>query len=80
MSYSLSPKKNDIPILALDYNRYAHTLPHYQAQELLTMLFALHSDFAEGTASIMSNDMLVVLDSGCTCTITFNKSGFIGPI
>jgi hypothetical protein len=44
------------------------------------MLFTLHSNFAEGTTPIMSDDMLVVLDSGCTCAITFDKSDFIGPI
>jgi hypothetical protein len=44
------------------------------------MLFALHSDFAKGTTSITSDDMLIVLDSGCTCAITFDKSDFVGPI
>jgi hypothetical protein len=44
------------------------------------MLFALQLDFLEGTAPITSNDMLVILDSGCTCAISFNKNDFVGPI
>jgi hypothetical protein len=44
------------------------------------MLFALHFDFAEGTTPITSDDMLVILDSGCTCAITFDKSDFIRPM
>jgi hypothetical protein len=80
VSYSLRPKKDDIPILAPNFNRYARTLPFHQAAELRAMLFALHSDFAEGTAPITSDDMLVILDSGCTCAITFDKSDFVGPI
>jgi hypothetical protein len=44
------------------------------------MLIALHSDFTEGTAPITWDDMRVILDSGCTCAITFDKSDFIGPI
>ena len=44
------------------------------------MLFALHSDYSEGTAPLTSDDLLVVLDSGCTCAITFDKSDFIGTI
>jgi hypothetical protein len=44
------------------------------------MLFALHTDFSEGTAPVTSDDLLVVLDSGCTCAITFDKSDFVGPI
>ena len=80
LSYSLHPKKLDIPILAPSFNRYAHLLPHSQAAEIRAMLFTLHSDFAEGTTPITSDDMLIILDSGCTCAITFNKSDFIGPI
>jgi hypothetical protein len=44
------------------------------------MLFTLHSNFDEGTAPITSDDMLVVLDSGCTCAITFDKDDFVGQI
>ena len=79
-SFSQRPSKIEIPILAPNFNRYAYPLPNHQAAELHAMFFALHSDFAEGTASITSDDMLVVLDSGCTCAITFDKSDFVGPI
>ena len=44
------------------------------------MLFVHHSDFSVSTAPITSNDLLVVLNSGCTCTISFNKNDFVGPI
>jgi hypothetical protein len=80
LSYLLHPKKLDIPVLAPNVNHYAHPLHHSQATEIHAMLFTLHSDFAEGTTPITSDDMLVILDSGCTCAITFDKSDFIGPI
>ena len=57
-----------------------HFLPHQHAVEIRAMLFALHSNFDEGTAPITSDDMLVVLDSGCTCAITFDKDDFVGQI
>ena len=79
-SFAAHPKKTDILIVAPNYNRYAHTLPHHQAQELWAMFFALQSDFAKGTAAITSDGMLVIYDFGCTCAITFDKSNFIGPI
>ena len=44
------------------------------------MLFTLHTDYSEGTAPVPSDDLLVVLDSGCTCTISFDKHDFVGPI
>ena len=44
------------------------------------MLFALHNDFSEGTTTITSDDLMVVLDSGCTCAIIFDKDDFAGPI
>ena len=44
------------------------------------MLFALHNDFSEGTAAITSDDFMVVLDSGCTCAISFNKKDFVDSI
>ena len=44
------------------------------------MLFVLHNAFSEGTTAIMSDDFMVVLDSGCTCAISFNKDDFAGPI
>ena len=44
------------------------------------MLFALHNDFSEGTATITSDDFMVVLDSGCTCTISFDKKDFVDSI
>jgi hypothetical protein len=54
----------DIPILAPNFNCSAHLLPHSQAAEIRAMLFALHSNFAEDTTPITSDDMLVILDSG----------------
>jgi hypothetical protein len=39
-----------------------------------------HSNFDEGTAPITSDDMLIVLNSGCTCAITFDKDDFVGQI
>jgi hypothetical protein len=62
------------------FNQHANSLPYHQAAEIRAMLFALHSDFAEGTAPLTSDDMLVVLDSGCTWAISFDKSDFVGPI
>ena len=44
------------------------------------MLFVLHSNFSKGTVPITSDDFMVVLNSGCTCAISFNKSDFISPI
>ena len=44
------------------------------------MLFALHTDYSEGTAPVTLDDLLIVLDSGCTCTISFDKHDFVGPI
>ena len=44
------------------------------------MLFMLHNDFSEGTTAITSNDFMVVLNSGCTCVISFDKHDFVGPI
>ena len=79
-SYSDRPRMTEIPILAPDYNKFARLLPYHQAAELRAMLFALHSNFNEGTAPITSDDMLVVLDSGCTCAITFDKDDFVGQI
>ena len=44
------------------------------------MLFALvHSNYSKGMAPITSDDLLVVLDSGCTCTI-FEWHDFVGLI
>ena len=68
----------EIPILAPDYNKFARLFPYQQAAELCAMLFALHSNFDKGTAPITSDDMLVVLDSGCTCAIMFDKDDFVG--
>jgi hypothetical protein len=50
-------------------------MPPKHAAELRAMLFALQSDFAEGTAPLT-----FVLDSGCTCAVTFDKTDFVGPI
>ena len=44
------------------------------------MLFALHTNYSEGTVPVTSDDLLVVLDSGCTCTINFDQHDFVGPI
>ena len=44
------------------------------------MLFAVHNNFSEGTAAITSDNFMVVLDSGCTCAIRFDKNNFVGPI
>ena len=44
------------------------------------MLFMLHNDFSEGTTAITSDDFMVILNSGCTCAISFNKHDFVGPI
>ena len=44
------------------------------------MLFALHNDFSKGTAAITSNDFMVILDSGCTCAISFDKKDFVDSI
>ena len=49
-------------------------------KDMCTMLFALHNDFSEGTTTITSDDFMVVLDSGCTCVISFDKHDFVGPI
>jgi hypothetical protein len=79
-SYSDRPQKAAIPIRAPDYNKFACLLPSCHAADLHAMLFALHSNFDKGTAPITSDDMLVVLDSGCTCAITFDKDDFVGQI
>jgi hypothetical protein len=74
-------RKADITILAPVLNQHAHPLPPCHAAEICAMLFALQLDFSEGTAPITSNDMLVVIvDSGCTCAISFDKNDFVGPI
>ena len=44
------------------------------------MLFALHTYYSEKTAPVTSNDLLVVLDSGCTCAISFDQHDFVGSI
>ena len=78
--FTARPRKMDISILAPVLNRHAHPLPPCHAAEIRAMLFALQSDFSEGTAPITSDDMLVILDSGCTCAISFDKNDFVGPI
>ena len=70
----------DIPLPAPDYNPSAQALPFQQAKEYQAMLFALHTDYSKGTAPVTSDDLLVVLDSGCTCAISFDKHDFVGPI
>ena len=80
ISYSSLFCMTDILIPALNINPTATALLFHQAKELHAMLFVLHSNFSEGTAPITSDDLLVVLDSGCTCTISFNKNNFVGPI
>ena len=72
--------KLDIPIPAPDFNPTAQVLSFQQAKDYCVMLFTLHSNYSEGTAPVTSDDLLVILDSGCTCTISFNKQDFIGPI
>jgi hypothetical protein len=79
-SFTAHPRKADIPILAPVLNQNAHPLPPCHTAEIRAMLFALQSDFSEGTAPITSNDMLVILDSSCTCAISFDKNDFVGPI
>ena len=44
------------------------------------MLFVLHNSFSKGTATITSDNFMVVLNSGCTCAISFDKNNFVGPI
>jgi hypothetical protein len=77
--FTARPQKMDIPLLASVLNRHAHPLPPCHAAEIRAMLFDLQLDFSEGTAPITSNDMLVILDSGCTCAISFDKNDFVGP-
>ena len=72
--------KLEIPIPAPDFNPTAQVLSFQQAKDYRAMLFALHSDYSEGTAPVTSDDLLVILDSGCTCAISFDKQDFIGPI
>jgi hypothetical protein len=79
-SYTNRPLKTSIPILTPVFNDSTSPLPPHQAAKLRAMLFALHSDYSEGTVPLTSDDLLVVLDSGCTCAITFNKSDFIDTI
>jgi hypothetical protein len=80
LSYTNRPRKDHIPILAPVFNASASPLPHSHAANIRAMLTALHSDYSEGTAPLTSDDLLVVLDSGCTCAITFDRSDFVGPI
>ena len=80
ISHSAHFCKEDIPIPAPDFNPSATSLSFHQAKDVCTMLFALHNDFSEGTTAITSDDFMVVLDSGCTCAISFNKDNFVGPI
>ena len=70
----------EIPLPASDYNPTAQVLPFWQAQDYQASLFSLHTDYFKETAPVTSNDLLVVLDSGCTCAISFDKHDFVGPI
>ena len=72
ISQSACFPKTDIPLPAPDYNPSAQALPFQQAKEYQAMLFTLHTNYSEGTVPITSDDLLVVLDSGCTCTISFD--------
>ena len=80
VSQSARFRKEDIPLPAPDFNPSAASLPLPQAKELRVLLFAMHNDFSEGTATITSDDFMVVLDSGCTCAISFDKKDFVGSI
>ena len=80
ISHSAHFCKEDIPIPAPDFNPSATSLPFHQAKEVHALLFTLHNDFSEGTANITSDDFMVVLDSGCTCAISFDKKDFVGSI
>ena len=72
--------KTDTPLPAPDYNSTAQVLPFWQAQVYQAMLFALHTNYSEGTAPVTSDDLHVVLDSGCTCAISFDWHDFVGLI
>ena len=80
VSHSGRFRKEDIPIPAPNFNPSATSLPFHQAKEIRAMLFVLHNDFSEGTAAITSSNLMVVLDSSCTCAISFDKDDFAGPI
>ena len=80
VSQSIPSTKMDIPIPAPDFNPSAQVLSFQQAKDYRVMLFALHTNYSEGTAPVTLDDLLVVLDSGCTCAISFDKQDFVGLI
>jgi hypothetical protein len=65
-----------IPRLVPNYNHTANVDLHH-GTTMRALLFAMKADFDSNFLNITSDDLLVVLDSGCSIAITPDRSDFL---
>jgi hypothetical protein len=65
-----------VPRITPNFNPNAHMLPPVIAEGYHDMIFAMASDDGEESIQMTSNDSIVILDSGCSITISPDWTDF----
>jgi hypothetical protein len=68
--------KSDVPILVPHYVPYLHR-SDYQVDSIRNYLHILKNSIDANISSITSDDVPIILDSGCSITVTNDPSDFL---